>query len=963
MGRSKGEQRAAGSSSPRRSVKRQVVSVRGPGVEVVSEEKFARRLEGMSGCGRRGKQGRRRQSKANTPIVIHIQDTLQSAMKHRQRSLDTDSDSVSVRSTDEDVPRDIFGDVSSIPEFIPKQCVYPAPACPPVLHRPYPALPTVCRQREKSKKNLTALISVIEKGNHEESCHTIESNLAGPASRTCSKLCHLLNNEVCSHEKSLPQQRSIADCENIDVICNDLYEHEKRVEGVQDGADTDSVSDKSSVSSSGSEAVSDHDSLLVEESAGFEFSPEELQRLAEYTTGYPIYRYDCAPSDCPQCLSMWYYHHHQASYPYGGYYPAWSPYPCDGHTEGEHDTTLEASEGEEEEKEVDGGVDSELRPNHVLWSPRGVRIPSSGTPPSTSHDPVWDHVSWSTPSGGGNTSTPSSSPPSTPCSVTVDCSNPGTTITTSSSPSPRAVNAWSWTRTRQLWDIDISHHGGRDHPHLNQRQQQGLNPYPNSVFLDLTGTDVSISVYYHDSLLQDPGVRATLDSMGPGVIPAPTPSPLYSLCYQGSSLLGGLPLPLSLFSDRVPLPRIAMVPPPELTRYADSQPPPRKWMRKEGYMPDYSRPAALFRVMCYNVLCDKYCTRQQYGYCPSWALSWEYRKKGLLNHILDMQSDIISLQEVETEQYDRFFKPELARQGYSGLFLPKSRVRTMSCQQERQKVDGCAIFYKKDKFQVVEYKEVEFNQLAMANAEGNEEMYNRVMTKDNIGLIALLQTKPGILHNSPHRNNMPVVPHYLVVATAHIHWDPEYSDVKMVQTVMLMSELQAFVKKACSQHRLPVPGPFNCNSIPMVLCGDLNSLPDSGVVEFLSKGCVATNHVDFKDNVYDVVMKKLCKSDRIQVYHDFQLERACGDIMPFTNYTYDFKGVIDYIFHTKDQLRVVEQLGPYEESWFRQNKVLGCPNPHIPSDHFSLVVTLEMPFHPPLRGKPMPPPPGPPRPR
>lgn len=31
--------------------------------------------------------------------------------------------------------------------------------------------------------------------------------------------------------------------------------------------------------------------------------------------------------------------------------------------------------------------------------------------------------------------------------------------------------------------------------------------------------------------------------------------------------------------------------------------------------------------MCYNVLCDKYATRQMYGYCPSWALSWDYRKK------------------------------------------------------------------------------------------------------------------------------------------------------------------------------------------------------------------------------------------------------------------------------------------------------------------------------------------------
>lgn len=48
--------------------------------------------------------------------------------------------------------------------------------------------------------------------------------------------------------------------------------------------------------------------------------------------------------------------------------------------------------------------------------------------------------------------------------------------------------------------------------------------------------------------------------------------------------------------------------------------------------------------MCYNVLCDKYATRQLYGYCPSWALSWEYRKKGIMEEITNCDADIISLQ-------------------------------------------------------------------------------------------------------------------------------------------------------------------------------------------------------------------------------------------------------------------------------------------------------------------------------
>lgn len=51
------------------------------------------------------------------------------------------------------------------------------------------------------------------------------------------------------------------------------------------------------------------------------------------------------------------------------------------------------------------------------------------------------------------------------------------------------------------------------------------------------------------------------------------------------------------------------------------------------------------------------------------------------------------------------------------------------------------------RFSLVEEKLVEFNQLAMANAEGSDDMLNRVMTKDNIGLAALLETKAPVFEN------------------------------------------------------------------------------------------------------------------------------------------------------------------------------------------------------------------------
>ena len=42
-------------------------------------------------------------------------------------------------------------------------------------------------------------------------------------------------------------------------------------------------------------------------------------------------------------------------------------------------------------------------------------------------------------------------------------------------------------------------------------------------------------------------------------------------------------------------------------------------------------------------------------------------------------------------------------------------------------------------------------------------------------------------------------------------------------------------------------------------------------------------------------------------------------------------------------MKLLGVLGPMDENWFIDNKVVGCPHPHVPSDHFSLFVEFEMP--------------------
>jgi hypothetical protein len=66
----------------------------------------------------------------------------------------------------------------------------------------------------------------------------------------------------------------------------------------------------------------------------------------------------------------------------------------------------------------------------------------------------------------------------------------------------------------------------------------------------------------------------------------------------------------------------------------------------------------------------------------------------------------------------------------------------------------------------------------------------------------------------------------ILVCTAHIHWDPEFCDVKLIQTMMLSNELRSILEEASHSFR-PGHKP-DTNNIQLLLCGDFNSLPDSG---------------------------------------------------------------------------------------------------------------------------------------
>lgn len=358
-------------------------------------------------------------------------------------------------------------------------------------------------------------------------------------------------------------------------------------------------------------------------------------------------------------------------------------------------------------------------------------------------------------------------------------------------------------------------------------------------------------------------------------------------------------------------------------------PPEREWISIEPDLPqsrdDDAAPTETFNALSYNVLGEHYATQSMYGYTPSWALSWEYRKEFILQEVMSYGADICCLQEVVAEQYEEYFLHHLSQQDYEGVFWPKSRSKTMR-DEERRRVDGCATFFKANKFALIEKQLIEFNQIALQRPDfkKTEDMFNRVMTKDNIAVVTLLENK-----DSGSR---------LIVVNVHIHWDPVFRDVKLVQVAMLMDELDKIAERfAKFPPKLNVAPGFPAapkytsgSQIPTMICGDFNSEPSSGVYDYMSTGSLSGDHEDFMNHTYGRYTAE-------GMTHRFALKSAYANIgeLPFTNYTPNFEGIIDYVWYNQNALAVTGLLGEVEKGYLE--KVVGFPNAHFPSDHICIL--------------------------
>lgn len=371
-----------------------------------------------------------------------------------------------------------------------------------------------------------------------------------------------------------------------------------------------------------------------------------------------------------------------------------------------------------------------------------------------------------------------------------------------------------------------------------------------------------------------------------------------------------------------------------------------------------------FTVLSYNLLADLYASPEQFGYCPSWALSWAYRRNNLLRELLNYNADIMCLQEVQSTHFTDFFAPRLAEAGYTAIFKRKTNEMYT---RESYAIDGCATFFRKDKFALVKKYEVEFNKAALSLAESMPpEQKNAALgrlLKDNVALIAVLEAldpphipSPGSHHHRANGGGLegpsspqapaPVAPRrqLICIANTHIHSNPELSDIKLWQVHTLLKGLEKIAASA---------------EIPMLVAGDFNSTPGSAAHNLLVRGAVPPMAMELSNDPLGILKPstKLCHrlplasayasmasgdsgSDSAALRLKRRLDPLTGEPR-FTNITRDFKGTLDYILYSTDFLAPSGALELPDESEVRRKNNSGLPNDSWSSDHIALMAEFQ----------------------
>ncbi|XP_043251424.1 2',5'-phosphodiesterase 12-like isoform X2 [Colletes gigas] len=224
-----------------------------------------------------------------------------------------------------------------------------------------------------------------------------------------------------------------------------------------------------------------------------------------------------------------------------------------------------------------------------------------------------------------------------------------------------------------------------------------------------------------------------------------------------------------------------------------------------------------FRVTSYNILASIYSDTELskdvlYPYCPSYALSMDYRKLLILKELIGYNADIICLQEVDKNVYENDLVA-LCALNYDGIYNLKdfSGFNTIWSQIQ------------------------------------NENVKQTFLNRSTIIQTLTLRSK----ENSE----------ILLVGNTHLYYRPQAGYIRLLQAYYGLIYLQKFAKEMIEQNP-------ECN-VSIIYCGDFNSGPESGVYRLMTEKYIPENHAEWKFSPDESV-------DNVSLKHDLNLSSACG---------------------------------------------------------------------------------------
>ncbi|KAL0276989.1 UNVERIFIED_CONTAM: hypothetical protein PYX00_004431 [Menopon gallinae] len=205
----------------------------------------------------------------------------------------------------------------------------------------------------------------------------------------------------------------------------------------------------------------------------------------------------------------------------------------------------------------------------------------------------------------------------------------------------------------------------------------------------------------------------------------------------------------------------------------------------------------LISVATYNVLSQELLEKHNYLYSSHdhRSLRWSIRRDILLEELALLNADVLCLQEVDSYLVESFYDSFLNEKGYQGVYKRRTHG----------KIDGCAIYFKSDKFNLVESSKVEFFMESV-----------RLLNRDNIGIVLKLSLK-----------DRPDVE--LIAATTHLLYNPKRADIKLAQTQVMLAEIERLAYKSTD------PNTSLPKYLPIIFTGDMNYSPDSAIYQLVTK--------------------------------------------------------------------------------------------------------------------------------